>query len=197
MTHSRYLDLAALRCLDLLDAEQASEFDRHVAQGCSACASELRSMYEVAGAIGFNVTFRDPPARLRSRLLERVRSGPQVWKQWGSSDVSDLLVVRKHDGEWQKVKEGVYSKPLFVDIDHDRVTMLIRMDPGASYVPHRHGGPEQCFVLEGDIREGDDVFHPGDFQCAAKDSVHGVQTTESGCLLLIVSSLRDKILASP
>jgi anti-sigma factor ChrR (cupin superfamily) len=72
--------------------------------------------------------------------------------------------------------------------------MLIRMEPGASYVPHRHGGPEQCYVVEGDLRDGDVVVRAGDFQCAPESTMHGAQTTEKGCLLLIVSSLRDELL---
>jgi anti-sigma factor ChrR (cupin superfamily) len=103
-------------------------------------------------------------------------------------------VVRAGEGEWQIVKDGVYAKQLYVDVERDRVTMLVRMDAGASYVPHRHAAPEQCFVLEGDIREGDDVFRAGDFQCVARGSTHGAQTTESGCLLLIVSSLHDELI---
>jgi anti-sigma factor ChrR (cupin superfamily) len=68
------------------------------------------------------------------------------------------------------------------------------MDPGASWLPHRHGGPEQCFVLEGDLHDGDLLVTAGDFQCAAQGSVHGAQSTTSGCLLLIVSSLRDELI---
>jgi quercetin dioxygenase-like cupin family protein len=194
MGHNRYFELAALRSLDLLEGPEAKEFEKHLAQGCAACEPELSWLREVAGAIGVGVDLREPPAGLRDRLLERIRPGPQVWKNWGGSEAADLLVVRGGEGGWERVMDGIYSKRLYVDVEHDRVTMLIRMDPGASYVPHRHGGPEQCFVLEGDIREGGDVFHAGDFQCAAHGSVHGVQSTENGCLLLIVSSLRDRIL---
>jgi anti-sigma factor ChrR (cupin superfamily) len=95
---------------------------------------------------------------------------------------------------WEQVIPGVRAKRLYVDPQHDTVTMLIRMDPGASYLPHRHAGPEQCFVLEGDLRDGELVVRAGDFQCAAEGTVHGSQQTESGCLLLIVSSLRDELL---
>jgi quercetin dioxygenase-like cupin family protein len=195
MAHSRHLEFAALRSLGLLEGAQALEFDEHLAEGCSVCQLELDALGEVAGALGVSTGFQAPPPELRERLLARVRSGPQVWKNWSTSEAADLLVVRQGDGEWQRVVDGVYSKPLYVDVERDRVTMLIRMDPGASYIPHRHGGPEQCFVLQGDIREGNDVFHAGDFQCAAVGSVHGVQSTQGGCLLLIVSSLQDQILA--
>jgi anti-sigma factor ChrR (cupin superfamily) len=71
--------------------------------------------------------------------------------------------------------------------------MLVRMPAGASYPRHRHAGAEQCYVLEGDLRFGGRVFRAGDYQCADADSIHDVQYTEAGCLLLIVSSLHDEI----
>jgi quercetin dioxygenase-like cupin family protein len=186
--------MAALRSLDLLEGEDAAEFDRHLAGGCRSCEAELASLRETAADVAFAAVRRDPPARLRDRLFERTGSGPQVWKTWDASLLGELHVVRAGEGDWQRVKDGVYAKQLYVDIEHDRVTMLVRMDPGASYIPHRHAGPEQCFVLEGDIREGGDVFHAGDFQCVAPGSTHGAQTTESGCLLLIVSSMHDELI---
>jgi quercetin dioxygenase-like cupin family protein len=194
MAHDRYLEMAALRSLDLLEGAEAEEFDRHIGEGCESCQAELASMREAAGSIALTAVAHDPPPHVRERLFGRMRNGPQVWKSWDASLVRELHVVRAGEGEWQTVKDGVYAKQLYVDVEHDRVTMLVRMDPGASYVPHRHAAPEQCLVLEGDIREGDDVFRAGDFQCVAPGSTHGAQTTESGCLLLIVSSLHDELI---
>jgi anti-sigma factor ChrR (cupin superfamily) len=69
------------------------------------------------------------------------------------------------------------------------------MAPGTSYPAHRHGGAEECFVLEGDLRVGADLhMRAGDFQRAEEGSVHPDQTTDHGCVLLIVSSTADEIL---
>jgi anti-sigma factor ChrR (cupin superfamily) len=67
------------------------------------------------------------------------------------------------------------------------------MDAGSSYPRHVHNGAEECLVLEGDIRMGDAVLHAGDYQYAPPDTLHGVQSTEKGCLLLITSSLSDEL----
>jgi anti-sigma factor ChrR (cupin superfamily) len=98
------------------------------------------------------------------------------------------------DTGWEPVSFGVLAKQLYLDTVADSVTMLVRMAPGSTYPAHRHGGPEQCFVLEGDLRVGDIVLHAGDFQCAASDSVHEITRTDGGCLLLIVSSQHDELL---
>jgi anti-sigma factor ChrR (cupin superfamily) len=86
-------------------------------------------------------------------------------------------------------------KRLFADTRRDSVTMLIRMAPGTEYPAHRHGGAEECLVLEGDIQVGDLSLRAGDYHCAQLDSVHDVTRTTGGCLLLIVSSQHDQLLA--
>ena len=195
MVHNRpadeVMEQLSLYALGLLQAAEAAEVERHIRSGCSFCANELANLQEAAALIGTTVATAPPPG-LRERVLNI--GSPQVWKQWDAGPRPDLHAVRSTEGEWQTVRPGVHAKQLYVDRERDQVTMLVRMDPGASYVPHRHKSPEQCFVLEGDIRDGDDVFYAGDFQCKETGSTHGAQTTEQGCLVLIVSSMGDELL---
>ncbi len=153
-----------------------------------------------------------PPSGLRRRLLDRLRSNesakatgsPQVWKNWGAtptpSDGSEepqpgWSSVRAEDTEWEATGlPGINVRRLHVDTAKQYVTMLVRMDPGASYLPHRHHDAEECFVLEGELRVGDEVLGRGDYQRAEAGSVHGVQSTETGCTLLILSSTQDRLL---
>ena len=86
------------------------------------------------------------------------------------------------------------ARRLFVDDTSGRVTMMVRMAAGTSYPSHRHGGFEECFVLEGDLQVGSEMLHAGDYQRASAGSVHGVQSTERGCLLLLSSSPGDELL---
>jgi quercetin dioxygenase-like cupin family protein len=71
--------------------------------------------------------------------------------------------------------------------------MLVRMAPGSEYPGHRHAGAEECYVLQGDIWVGDVHMRRGDYQRAPAGSRHPVQTTDEGCVLLLVSSLSDEI----
>ena len=98
------------------------------------------------------------------------------------------------EARWEStVYDGVEVRRLFVDEKADRVTMLVRMAPGASYPPHRHAGTEECYVLSGDLRVSDHlVMRAGDYQRAPAGSHHGVQSTENGCLLLVRCSLHDE-----
>ena len=130
----------------------------------------------------------------------------QVWKRWGdrsdshgeargaSIDPNFTLVAQTEGAFEQTGIAGIEVRRLFVDSAADRATMLVRMAPGSSYPAHRHGGPEECFVLQGDLQVGRDTrMRAGDYQRADEGSEHPVQSTEQGCLLLIVSSLHDEL----
>jgi anti-sigma factor ChrR (cupin superfamily) len=126
--------------------------------------------------------------------------GPQVWKTWankpdgGKTALPGLFTLGAEEGAWEEVGiSGIKVKRLFVDPERDSVTMLVRMPAGAAYPRHRHAGPEQCYVIEGDLRVDKLAFFAGDYQYAEPNSFHGVQYTEKGCLLLIVSSLHDEL----
>jgi anti-sigma factor ChrR (cupin superfamily) len=122
---------------------------------------------------------------LRERVLgEDTRGAPP----------NSLVLKRASEASWESTAvAGVTIRTLFVDDANNHFTALVRMAPGTSYPRHIHSGPEECLVLEGDLRVGEDVImHVGDYQRAPTGSCHGVQSTEQGCLLLITSSLTDQ-----
>lgn len=98
-----------------------------------------------------------------------------------------------HDGFELTGIEGIETRTLFVDSARRRASMMVRMAPGTAYPAHRHAALEECFVVEGDLRVGERLLRAGDYQVAAQDSVHAVQSTEKGCLLFVVSSQDDEL----
>ena len=154
------------------------------------------------------------PARLRERVLASTRAGRpelpedadeqaiQVWKTWRADlepeDSEGLHTVRETNADWQESAiPGISTRRLSVDAASRTVTMLIDMAPGTSYPAHRHGGPEECFVLSGDLCVGDgEVLGPGDFQRATAGSLHPVQSTVGGCRLLLTSSQDDELISA-
>jgi anti-sigma factor ChrR (cupin superfamily) len=96
---------------------------------------------------------------------------------------------------WERTAiAGIDVKPLFVDAHKRRVSMLVKMSAGTSYPSHRHAASEECFVVSGEIQVGERTLRTGDYQVASEGSVHGVQRTEVGCVLFIVSSQDDELL---
>ncbi len=119
----------------------------------------------------------------------------QVWKKWAEDDAQQELVIRRcGQDDWQETGvPGVRVRRLFVDRERNQFTAVVRMDPGTAYPRHVHNGPEECLVLSGDLHVGETVMHAGDYQRASAGSHHGIQRTEGGCELLIISSLSDEV----
>ncbi len=149
-----------------------------------------------------------PPAALKAKILalanapeaaRKTSAVPpvQLWKNWKAGAAAEELVIqRRHEGAWEATGvEGVEVKRLFADAARGYVTMLVRMAAGSSYPSHRHAGYEECYVLQGDLSVGETALHAGDYQRAEGGSVHMVQSTKDGCLLFIVSSQHDELLA--
>jgi anti-sigma factor ChrR (cupin superfamily) len=116
------------------------------------------------------------------------------WKTWTPDPAGARpLIVRSSESAWEPTSvPGIQAKRLAVDVEHDRVTMLVRMAPGSAFPGHRHAGAEECYVLSGDLRFDEQVMRAGDYQLCPAGSSHSVQSTVEGCLLLLVSSRHDE-----
>ena len=160
----------------------------------------------MAARLALTSTPAPPPAGALEKILSRIAADaedprrPEVSPEGTRApDVlagtADLLVVRRDAGEWEATSDpGVFVKLLFVDRQHDTVTTLVRLDPGARISSHRHLGYEQCLVVEGVMRAGDLSLRAGDFNCAAPGTIHEEIYTEEGALLLIVAPENYEVL---
>lgn len=144
-------------------------------------------------------SIREPEASRPSGMDVSSPPPAQPWRHWSSERPGSGHSLDRADGaRWERTAfEGVETRRLFVDPAHDRVTMLVRMAAGASYPPHRHKGPEECYVIEGDLRAGSMDMRSGDFKFSGVNSEDVRQSTVNGCLLLIVSSMQDELLQDP
>jgi anti-sigma factor ChrR (cupin superfamily) len=78
----------------------------------------------------------------------------------------------------------------WLPISYDRATQcgsyLMRMEPGATTLPHVHPGYEEFIIVEGDLVDSDGaVYGPGDVVSYAPGTRHN-STTRGGCLILVV-----------
>ena len=201
--HEEQKELAALYALGALEAGEARDFERHLAEGCEACAAELRDFERVAAQLALDSAPVPPTAGAREKLLSRVaaaagRRRPEVSRAGapsGLAGAADLLVVRREAGVWEETADpGVFVKLLFADKGRQTVTTLVRLEAGARIPPHRHLGFEQCLVLEGLMRSGDLSLRAGDFNCAAPGTIHEEIYTQEGALLLIVAPENYEVL---
>jgi anti-sigma factor ChrR (cupin superfamily) len=84
---------------------------------------------------------------------------------------------------------GVSMKTLRQDDRTGGMTVITRMNPGASILAHRHTtADETVFVLEGDFIEDGQKHGPGSFFLGSAGTDHGPHSTTKGCLLLTTFS---------
>jgi anti-sigma factor ChrR (cupin superfamily) len=140
---------------------------------------ELRETTEAAAALALAAPFSAPPESLRARVL---------------NTVSGVRMVRAGTNKWKQIAPGVTATCLHFDRGSGQMTSLLKMQPGASYGKHRHSAPEQCYVIEGDVFDGRNRFQAGDYEYLDSGTVHSVQSTENGCLLLIISNIHDELI---
>ncbi len=205
-SHRDPAELAALYVSGAMTPQQRRDVEGQLAAGDQELAREVARLEVVVRGLAETSKPLDPDPATREALLAHAagrpsdpetHAGPRapVWRDWKSDrETPDLFTLRADEGEWDETGvEGIQVRRLFVDRANNRMTALFKMAPGSAYVPHVHDGPEECYVLQGDLRVGDDlVMHGGDYQRAPAGSVHGVQRTETGCLLLVTSSLHDQ-----
>lgn len=200
-------ELAELEALGLLGPEERLLLDSAVKSGDALAVAARERAAKLVGAIGFAAPSSFVPAGARDRVMKAVLlhqepqnaqiegSHPtQIWKNWTAEQAGENPIIYKNDQDWVEIDvPGIRVRKLNVDPRARVVTMLIRMDAGTSYPPHRHGGNEECYVLEGDLRVGEKLMNAGDYQCANQGTMHPVQSTRGGCLLFIRSSMSDEI----
>jgi anti-sigma factor ChrR (cupin superfamily) len=193
---------AALHALGSLPPDDAAAYERHLTT-CAPCRDEVQAARQALGQLAAIAPRQTPPPSLRRRVLDRIHAEPrpspevQAWKAWAPqlSPEGGSIFVAGVEGLWERTAiEGIEARRLFVDAANDRVTMLVRMAAGTAYPAHVHGGPEECYVLAGDLRVGEGIhMRAGDYQRVEKGYRHPVQSTDGGCLLLLISSLHDEL----
>lgn len=98
--------------------------------------------------------------------------------------------------EWEQVAPGISCKIFAADEERDFVSMLVRLDPGGQYPPHIHAGVEQLHLLDGELWIDDRKLYPGDYNRAEPGGGDKRVWSETGCTCVLVTSTRDKLLAT-
>jgi quercetin dioxygenase-like cupin family protein len=83
----------------------------------------------------------------------------------------------------------VQVKVLRMNRERQDQTVLIRMQPGAIVVGHRHSQEEECLILEGEVFIGEHRLMQGDMHVARPGAVHSPIRAPGGALLLIRSEM--------
>jgi anti-sigma factor ChrR (cupin superfamily) len=74
---------------------------------------------------------------------------------------------------WRATRHrGIHLHVLRRDEETGDATVLIRMEPGCSYPPHRHKGVEEVFILQGGYHDREGAYRAGEYVLNAAGSAH-------------------------
>jgi anti-sigma factor ChrR (cupin superfamily) len=146
---------------------------------------ELEAIEPIAKALGaWPWEVLRPSAKLWDRLAEKIggERGPEVrpTPEWVEPD-------------WESPAPGIWCKLLATDAERNRVSMLVRLEPGVFYPPHQHAGVEELHLLQGELWINDRKLFAGDYHRATSGTADQRVWSETGCTCLLITSPSDEL----
>jgi quercetin dioxygenase-like cupin family protein len=177
-------DRIMLYVLQALPACEMSEMEVHIAE-CSECSRQVERIRPVVDSfVAWPRAVLRPTAPLWERLAR------QIAEETGEV-APTALEDRWQEPEWKEAAPGLLYQLLSTDNRTDRVTMLVRLEPGAEYPAHVHAGLEELHLLDGELWIDDRKLYPGDYNRAEAGARDTRVWSETGCTCVLITSHRD------
>jgi anti-sigma factor ChrR (cupin superfamily) len=179
-------ELTSAYALQILPVDEIAAVEAHIA-ACPDCRRELESLRPMIDRfVAWPTDVLRPPRPLQDRLALRIAEEtgaepvPPPARQWREPD-------------WEPVAPGIECKLLAADIERHRISMLVRLAPGASYPPHTHAGVEELHLLDGELWIDERKLLPGDYNYGPPGASDELVWSETGCTCVLVTSIRDTL----
>jgi anti-sigma factor ChrR (cupin superfamily) len=180
-----HADRVMLYALQALPAGEMPDTEAHVAQ-CPHCRRELEALTHVVHSFAsWPKDVLRPTVPLWDRLARRIaaETGEEVSAEPPEDDWQEP--------EWKEAAPGLSYQLLSADPETQRVTMLVRLQPGAEYPPHVHAGIEELHLLDGELWIDDRKLRPGDYNRCERGTGDDRVWSENGCTCILITSHRD------
>ena len=181
------MDLVHAYALGALPADEMRVVEAHLG-ACAECRDEVALLRPIVDGF-FHEWPTDvlrPSSSLWERLVDRIdtnKSASPKSPSW-----------RGLEPKWEEVASGIHCKIFSTDPDNDRVTMLVRLAPGAAYPAHRHAGVEVLHLLHGELWIDDTKLHPGDYNRREPGTSDQRVWSETGCTCVLITSAQDTLM---
>ena len=179
-------EIACTYALEVLPMSEVAAAEAHVAS-CPNCQREVQSLRPVVNRfVSWPTDVLGPTTSLQMRLALRIveETGQQPvlppTRQWS-------------EPKWEQVAPGIECKLLATDTETNRVSMLVRLAPGASYPSHTHAGVEELHLLAGELWIDERKLFPGDYNHAPPGTYDERVWSETGCTCVLITSIKDRL----
>jgi quercetin dioxygenase-like cupin family protein len=182
--HERdHLESVCLYALHALPAREVPVVEAQISR-CAECRRELETLRPVIDAfVSWPTDVLRPSTSLWDRLARQIAVE--------SGQPALLAPPRLDQPEWEQVAPGITCKLLATDMEKGRVSMLVRLAPGAEYPSHTHAGVEELHMLEGELMVDEKTLYPGDYLRSEPGTADHRVWSESGCTGVLLTSTRD------
>jgi quercetin dioxygenase-like cupin family protein len=190
MINEQQQEQASLYVLGALTTAEALVFETEVRENAEL-RELVRSLQDTSDLLAIASPAVAPPPQLRDKVLRRIANdiAPAAREaQLPSSIVGGFRYLNADDRSgWKELPvRGAWVKLLSIERDRGYAVLLGKLEPGVRYPPHVHPGPEDLYILTGDLHISGRRLGPGDFHHADTGSRHEVNYSEEGCTLLAV-----------
>jgi anti-sigma factor ChrR (cupin superfamily) len=184
LNHCEKVELVCAYALKVLPASEVAAVEAHIA-ACPDCQRELENLRPVLDRlVCWPTDVLRPTKSLQERLALRIA------EETGKQPVPPPA-LQWSEPEWEQVAPGIECKLLATDTERHRVSMLVRLAPGASYPAHIHAGTEELHLLAGELWIDDRKLVPGDYNYGAPGASDDRVWSETGCTCVLVTSTED------
>ena len=125
-----------------------------------------------------------PPFAIQARLALRIAA------ETGEATTFSLEAEWR-EPDWEQIAPRIECKILSCDDERARVSMLVRLEPGARYPAHTHVGDEELFLLEGELMIDDRRLVPGSYNHGSPGASDESVWSATGCICLLITSTED------
>jgi hypothetical protein len=178
-------DLVSLYLLQALPAGERREAEATIA-ACAECREEMHALGPIIGAfVSWPTDVLRPTTSLWERLAQR------IGVETGTAAAPEPPPVPA--AGWEEAAPGISYKILERDTERERVSMLVRLAPGAAYPPHRHAGLEELYLLDGELFIDGRKLYPGDYNRSEVGTADQHVWSETGCTCVLLTSTLDSL----
>jgi anti-sigma factor ChrR (cupin superfamily) len=190
---------AALCALGQLSADEQAQFSLEV-RANAELREFLWSLQRTMDRLALAGPKVAPPAELKRKVLQWIRAGasettPDRMETSGTA-AGFRFRMAAEPGPWKPLPiPGAWIKLLSFEPTRGYAVLLGKLDPGVHYPAHTNAGPEDFYILTGDLHVSGRRLGPGDFHHADAGSHHAENYSVEGCTLLAVLTVDDPLVS--
>jgi anti-sigma factor ChrR (cupin superfamily) len=200
MISEQQQEQAALCALGLLGPEERERFVVEV-RANSELRELLWSLQRMLDRVALAGPVASPPAALKAKVLQRIRT-PEPGRAQPmpapapATEAGLEFRMAREPGGWKQLPiPGASIKLLSFEAGRGYAVLLGKLEPGVRYPAHTNAGPEDFYILTGDLHVSGRRLGPGDFHHADAGSEHAENYSIEGCTLLAVLTVDDPLVS--